>query len=294
MWSEGHPKLSALGDTAAAADVILSMCREGVDDLPQHGIAGIPERLLIHLVHIAKLHPVIWVITSHYLVAEEKQVAFPAMGKQRKMFVGSGLGGKFIKCHNLWKFWFQKYIERLCLPNPHENESMLLLAVEQYPRVCSHHVPSSAGETGWMMVSTYSITAWALKAGEQISIFSRKTYIHICLCLLFTKKLICSIKWCKWDNASFISVVVCKKNKFNMKFKPLMMSSVIIKQTAICICFPQVPMFYIGYSFNSFVKILDFLSVNILIILAGIAWFSISFASAETSLHLSYIFPPGN
>lgn len=169
--------------------------------------------------------------------------------------------------------------------------------MEQYSRVCSHHVPSSAGGTGWVVVasvSTHSITTWALKTGEQVWICSRKTYIHVCLCFLLTKKLICSVKLCKLDNASFISVVVCKKSKFHIKFKHLMTSSVNIKQSSICICFPQVPMLYIGYSYNSLVKILDFVSMNILVTFADVAWFSISFVSVVTSLHLSYIFPPDN
>lgn len=80
-----------------------------------------------------------------------------------------------------------------------------------------------------------------------------------------------------------------------MKFKQhLMMSSVNIKQTSICICFPQVPMLYIGYSYNSFVKKLDLVSVNIIITFADMVCFFISFISAVTSLHLPYIFPPGN
>lgn len=80
-----------------------------------------------------------------------------------------------------------------------------------------------------------------------------------------------------------------------MKFKQhLMMSSVNIKQTSVYICFPQVPMLYIGYGYNSFVKILGLVSINIIITFADMAWFFISFVSAVTSLHLSYIFPPGN
>lgn len=49
---------------------------------------------------------------------------------------------------------------------------------------------------------------------------------------------------------------------------------------------------YIGYSYNSFVKMLDLVSINVTV--TDMAWFSISFISAVTSLHLSYTFPPGN
>lgn len=142
-----RPKAFSLGWHCRCSWCYSAPCREAADGPTWHGIAGISREASHAPCPHGQAWPSYWGGYSQSLAAEEEQVAYPAMRKQRKMLAGSGLGGKFTKYQHLWKFWFQNYIGRLRLPNPHENESMLLLAMEQYPRVCSHHVSSSAGKT---------------------------------------------------------------------------------------------------------------------------------------------------
>lgn len=68
MWSVGDPKLSASGDTAGAAGVTLPHAEKLQMAPPDTALLVFLERLLMHLVHMAKLDPVIGVATVNTLL----------------------------------------------------------------------------------------------------------------------------------------------------------------------------------------------------------------------------------